>query len=185
MEVETDARLLADELWSELERVITALREDPNVPLFQKEPNYERGLNVDRVNELAAEAGLGSGQPVYRLHSEDVNTAFKATLELGQLRDERAVSSLATTLRTHRDYYVRLGAATALGEIKVIEGVPSLIEALDDRDELVRTAASDALGAITGETIPYRAGATEDDRKRAQASWRRWLADNDARVADR
>jgi hypothetical protein len=100
--------------------------------------------------------------------------AFSATLELSRLKDLRAVPPLVRTLQTHKDYYVRLGAATALGELKAVDAVPALIEALEDRDDLVRTAADESLRAITEQDFGYSAALPANERRRIQGQWKKW-----------
>jgi len=120
-----------------------------------------------------------------QLSADKENLAFTAALELGRLKDARAVPALAETLATHRDNYVRLGAATALGDIRALDAVPALVEALLDKDQLVRTAAYDALTKVVGAKVPYRADAPSRERRAAHDAWRKWWGDNEARLRAR
>jgi HEAT repeat protein len=122
---------------------------------------------------------------IERLGAPDENTAFKAALQLAQLGDLRAVDALIETMREHRDFYVRLGAATALGDLKALDAVPALIDALDEKDQLVRTAASESLWSITSNRIDFKAGASAADRRAAQGKWRKWWRDNEAHLRSR
>lgn len=145
-----------------------------------------RGEAAEAEQQPASSVDEETFQPMLRnLASESENTVFAATLELGNMKDRRAIASLVEVLRTHSDYYVRLGAATALGEIGAVDAVPALIDALGDADELVRTAAGDALEAITRENIVFLAGASESERAKAQEAWRRWWADHEDRLEGR
>lgn len=72
----------------------------------------------------------------------------QAAMELGQIKDGRAVQPLINALKD-TDSYVRGQAAEALGEIKDTRAVDSLITTLKDEDYLyVRQEAVKALGKI-------------------------------------
>lgn len=123
------------------------------------------------------EAARATPDPTHwitRLAEEDVNVAFKATIELGKLGDSRAVPPLMQALQTHPDMYVRIGAAAALGDLDVVAAVPALIESLDDREPLVRTAAQDALVSLTGRKATHQADAPAEEQAAGQESWRQW-----------
>ncbi len=116
------------------------------------------------------------------LKDPNAGIAFNATIKLAELKDLRAVNALLAALKSHRDFYVRLGAADALRELKACDAVPGLIEALDDREQLVQTAAQQALIAITGHQEPFQAGQPRNELKRAQKAWGAWWKDNEADV---
>jgi hypothetical protein len=120
-----------------------------------------------------------------RLRDSNENIRFSATLELGRLKDLRAAPALIEVLREDRDYYVRLGAATALGDMKACAAVPALIDALDDKDTLVRTAANDALQAITGQAYEFVTEMSGRERRKVMKQWRDWWKANEAAVRDR
>lgn len=119
------------------------------------------------------------------LKDPNAGIAFSATLKLAELKDLRAVGPLLAALKAHRDFYVRLGAADALRELKACDAVPGLVEALDDKDELVQTAAQQALIAITGHQEPFQAGQPKNELKRAQKAWGAWWKDNEVSVRTR
>lgn len=119
------------------------------------------------------------------LKDPNAGIAFSATLKLAELKDLRAAGPLLSALKSHRDFYVRLGAADALRELKACDAVPGLVEALDDKDELVQTAAQQALIAITGHQEPFQAGQPKNELKRAQKAWSTWWKDNEASVRSR
>ncbi len=119
------------------------------------------------------------------LKDPNAGIAFSATLELGRLKDLRAVPALTATLKTYRDFYVRLGAADALRELKACDAVPALMEALDDKDDLVRTAANQALIFITGHQEPFAATLPKPELRRAQKAWEKWWKENEAGVRTR
>ncbi len=117
-----------------------------------------------------------------RLRDSDEDIVFSATIELARLKALEAVPDLVRVLNKHKDFYARLGAATALGEIQAVEAVPDLIEALNDKDDLVRTAASEALHRITGEDFNFVSGLTKNERIRIQKKWRQWWRDNETEL---
>ena len=97
----------------------------------------------------------------------------------------RATPDLVKVLRGHKDFYARLGAATALGEIRSVDAVPDLIEALNDKDDLVRTAASESLHRITEQDFNFVSGLTKNERLRIQKKWRAWWRENEDPVRKR
>lgn len=153
-------------------------------------PGADTGAAVAETGETddaAAAAAKKAADDDYqtwidRLYDDNENVAFSATIELSRIRDARAVKPLAYVLRTHRDYYVRLGAAAALGNLQALEAVPALLDALADKDQLVCTAAHDALRKITSGTVPYDASAPKEERLEAQAAWRQWFRENEERL---
>jgi hypothetical protein len=122
---------------------------------------------------------------IERLEDSDADIVFSATIELARLKALRAATALVRVLDRHKDFYARLGAATALGEIEAADAVANLIEALEDKDDLVRTAASEALHRITGQDFNFVSGLTKNERIRIQKRWRQWWKDNEADVRAR
>ncbi len=98
---------------------------------------------------------------------------------------EEKIADLRRMLRSNRDFYARLGAATALGELRAADAVPDLIAAIDDRDELVRTAASEALHRITGHDILFVSVQPKRERLQVVNRWRVWWKHNEAAVRAR
>jgi hypothetical protein len=111
--------------------------------------------------------------------------AFSATVRLKDLKDLRAVPPLVDTLKTHKDFYTRLGAAVALGELKACDGVTALLDALDDKEDLVQQTAAEALITITGQDPQFRVGLTKKERKAIKDQWSRWWKENEAEVRRR
>jgi hypothetical protein len=118
-----------------------------------------------------------------KLRGRSNDAAFSATVELAALRDPRALKPLVGALRAHPDFYVRLGAATALGQMEALDAVPALIDALDDKDQLVRTAAAEALYGTTGHTdIRFGASDPREERLQTMEVWRTWWQANEERL---
>jgi HEAT repeat protein len=119
------------------------------------------------------------------LKDPDPSRAFSATYKLKELKDLRAVPALVETLLRHKDYYTRLGAATALGELKACDAVPALIDALDDKDELVRVAAGEAIATIRGEATKPLVGLTKKELRAVKDDLARWWKENETAVRTR
>ncbi len=122
---------------------------------------------------------------IARLKDPNENIRFTATLQLGLLKDLRATQPLIEVLQKDRDYYVRLGAATALGDVQAVDAIPALIEALEDDDGLVRTAANDALRAITDQPFEFVPGMSRSERRKLQRRWKDWYDQNEAALRTR
>ena len=122
---------------------------------------------------------------IERLKDPDNGLSFSATYKLKDLKDLRAVPPLLETLKLHKDYYTRLGAATALGELHACDAVAALIEALDDHEDLVQTAAGEALTTITGRDSRIMVGLSKKERKQLKDEWARWWKDHEPEVRQR
>ena len=134
---------------------------------------------------VAAEREAELRKWIEKLKDPDPSTSFSATYKLMDLNDLRAVAPLVETLKSNKDYYTRLGAASALGKLRACDGVPSLLDALDDREELVQTAAADALLAITGQDVKYVPGLTKKERKTKREEWAKFWKENEPAVRSR
>ena len=133
--------------------------------------------------ERAAEARKRLDELLAMLGDKSNDVAFTATVELAELGDERAVPALTVAMRDHRDFYVRLGAATAIGNLKSLDAVEDLIVALDDKDQLVRTAAREALITVVGhEPVAFDPAASRSGRLERIASWVKWWDENEREV---
>lgn len=140
---------------------------DPKGPVTNKpdepDPEHERELKMW----------------IERLKSKNNDLVFTATVKLADLKDLRATQPLLTVLDKHKDFYARLGAATALGTLTAVDAVTPLIDALADKDELVRTAANEALIAITGQDLGFDADMSRNERQKTQRKFRTWFKQNE------
>ena len=116
---------------------------------------------------------------IKRLSDSDEDIVFSATIELARLKALRATPELVQVLSRHKDFHARLGAATALGEIRACDAVLSLIDSLDDKDDLVRTAAAEALHRIAEEDFNFVSGLSKVERRRIQKKWRGWWREHE------
>jgi hypothetical protein len=121
------------------------------------------------------------------LEDRDPDVVFLAAIRLGHLGHLRAVAPLVRALKLHADDDVRVGAANALSRLKACDAFPALIDALTDKDQLVRYAAELALQAIGGARLktPLSKAESHNDRVRLQKAWRAWWAENEAAVRGR
>ena len=147
----------------------------PAEPVAQepkKEPkNAEREAQVDKWIES--------------LKDNNPEVVFTATIELGKLKDARAVQPLMGILKSHRELWPRLGAATSLGDLRAPDAVPTLIDALQDKEELVRSAAANALRGITEQDFDYVQGLSRAERQRIQKRYRTWWRDHEDELRKR
>lgn len=113
------------------------------------------------------------------LQDTDTNTVFDATVKLAAAGDPAAIDPLIEVLQQHKDFYCRLGAATALGQLSSWKAADPLVDALTDADQLVRAAASEALRQITGNEIKgFSPMGSADQLADGQRKWREWLAEH-------
>lgn len=77
----------------------------------------------------------------------------------------------------------RLAAIRGLQSLATTDVVPSLIAALDDREEGVRAGANAALIELTGRDSGFDPSASEQERLVACSRWEEWWAENKTRRA--
>ena len=160
---------------AELERALAARSEDrPAAEVTPKKVAAKKTADPVAVNRW-----------IEKLEAKDNDIVFSATIELARLGDKRAARPLMRLLKEHRDFYVRLGAATALGQLEIADAVPDLIAALDERDDLVRTAASEALHRITKHDFGFRSGLAKRERLKIQEQVREWWHEHEHEVRER
>jgi len=135
--------------------------------------------------KVAAEHEAELRKWIEKLKDPDPSTRFSATYKLMDLNDLKAVAPLVDTLKGDKDYYTRLGAASALGKLHACDGVAALLDALDDKEELVQTAAADALLSITGHDVKYVPGLTKKERKTKREEWAKFWKDNEPATRSR
>lgn len=183
-----DVREQADRL--EAQRVAAAPPPTP-VPAPEPEPATPEPEKppASTPDQPPAQPDAGQDEEVERwirrLKDPNENIRFTATLQLGLLKSLKATAPLVEALEKDRDYYVRLGAATALGDIQAVDAIPALIEALEDDDALVRTAANDALKAITDQPFEFVPGMSRSERRKLQRRWRDWFEESENALRER
>ncbi|HYA86903.1 MAG TPA: ankyrin repeat domain-containing protein [Nitrospirota bacterium] len=85
------------------------------------------------------------------LKDKEPPVRWEAAMQLGDLKDNRAVVPLINALLSDDHPYVRRRAAFALGELHDLRALDALIKALHDEDSFVSRLASEALEKITGQ----------------------------------
>jgi hypothetical protein len=96
---------------------------------------------------VLAGCGPDTSQLITRLKDPQGFVRSEAALELGNIKDPRAVDSLIATLEDP-EFFVRTAAVEALGKIKDPRAVDPLIASLKDPDANVQGGAAEALGNI-------------------------------------
>lgn len=173
--IQREADQLRADLEAQRKRQPSALPPEPKKPAQPEEaaPKKPAGPTAeDQAREKEIDRWIK------RLKDPDEEIVFSATITLARLHALRAASALVEVLQKHKDYYARLGAATALDELKATSAVPALIEALNDKDDLVRSEANQALEHITDQTFHFASGMTRAERQRIQKHWREWWKAN-------
>jgi beta-lactamase regulating signal transducer with metallopeptidase domain len=84
------------------------------------------------------------------LSDDDWRVRELATWALSEMKDARAVTALCTVLLSDVRAEVRRGAAEALGEISSAEALPTLKQALNDKEPSVSAKAAWAISEIEG-----------------------------------
>lgn len=131
------SRRTHNRLTEALQPLIEATRdEDEGVREAAAEAIYCIGFNEEAVEPL-----------INNLKSEDWFARREAALDLGTIRDRRAVKPLIDLLKVEsdKDDRFRYAAARSLGEIRDRVALQTLIDALTDRDPKVRLESANAL----------------------------------------
>ena len=95
-----------------------------------------------------------------------------AVVGIGRMGKDSDPQVLIEALRKDRSAAVRIAAATALGRIRCWDAGEALMDALDDADTGVRSAAGFALTRIMGADLGYRAN--DPGRERIIQRIRHW-----------
>jgi HEAT repeat protein len=108
---------------------------------------------------VAAAMALGQKQEtaatdsLLKMIAQDYPLAgHSAAMALGELGDEKAVSTLMNELKNNGKDYIRSSTAIALGKLEAEEAVPYLIERLRDTKASVRSNAALVLGKMGDES---------------------------------
>lgn len=122
-------------------------------PLIEALNDRESGIRKEAAEALGKIRDENSLEPLVRtlqdMNTEIRNTVVKSLANFG----EPAVENLIEALK-FKTWFVREGAAVALGEIGDNRAVQPLLEALKDENEYVRSEAAKALGK-TGDKKAY------------------------------
>ncbi|MDQ4076364.1 MAG: HEAT repeat domain-containing protein, partial [Chloroflexota bacterium] len=164
------------------EQLVFTLADDPDLvvrPPRRSEP-LPQDADLSELHPIAQQAGAewqarvspqrAPQELLDRLRSGERRERIQAARTLGEYRDPATVQSLMEAIRSG-DRQVAMAAVQALQEIGP-PAVPTLIDALSDRDEQVRWHAAKALNTIGDErAVPALVQALEDPNYGV-----RWLA---------
>jgi HEAT repeat protein len=101
------------------------------------------------------------------------STRWEAVDELGRTKDPAVIAHVTPLLRDS-DLFVRMCAARVLSDLGTLQGVPALIDALEDAEPTVRESAWNALRTLTGKDFKFDPQGNEADRSKKVKSWREW-----------
>jgi hypothetical protein len=167
--------------------VATAPRPGPTNPPAPAAPTA-KGPDADASapegptpDELAAKKAKVEAA-IAALASPEIGKVFSACVTLGKLGDLAAVEPLVKVLKEHKDVFAKTAAATALGSIHACDAVPTLLQALLDRDDGVTLAAALAFGKIAGVDAGMTGSPTRKERNDAREKWSKWWSANEAAV---
>jgi len=156
----------------------------PEKPPVAPEPKDTPKPRVDPNPELTRQ--LSNFVRQLKDRSIDDQTRFNAAVQLGDLRDPRAVDPLVEAL--HKDSYdlVRRASAWSLGMLgkDAVRAIPDLIDQMKDKEEYVGYMCERALGEITkaalGEPVSFKFDPTmkSRERRRVQKKWEAWWIKN-------
>ncbi len=109
----------------------------------------------------------------------------EAAVELVRLHSTEAATTFMKILDERRgEGEVRVVAANALGEWRVVDSVPTLIRSLQDEDRVVRLSSMYALESVTGHHIEVEGSDRSEEEVASwlQSQWSAWWAENEASV---
>lgn len=134
------------------------------------------GASLDeRRQALLSLLGSGSTPPTVARQTIGLDVLRRGGSGVAPLRKDPGVQSSVIALLHSRDPALRRDASYVLGSIQAKEGVPALIDTLDDPDPAVVEASSDALRKLTGRVDgTLDKPMTPTNRKEIVARWKTW-----------
>lgn len=116
---------------------------------------------------------------VRRLADADEGTRFEAVDELLRSKDARVLPNLLPMAKDP-DAFVRRLVVEGLKDFSSKETVDTLLVALADPEQIVRSSAWLSLKALTKQDLPFDAAQNREARQKAQAKWQEWWEKNRA-----
>lgn len=135
-------------------RLRDVLSENDVLTLSQSDSSWVRTLAAGMLGGRGAQAEVRLREVLASPNEEYWVTRQQAALTLGAVRGAEARTTLESALGIDPSPAVRQAAAEALGKVRSLASVPSLIRALDNptEDQYVRGAAATSLALIGGES---------------------------------
>ena len=116
---------------------------------------------------------------VQKLKDEDPAARFVAVDELLHSKNPAVLEHLLPMAKDS-DAFVRRLTVEGLKDFKQAAVVEVLLAALADPEQIVADTAWRSLKELTGQKLPFDAGATREARARAQQKWQEWWEKNRA-----
>jgi HEAT repeat protein len=127
--------------------------ENENEILLQALKSEKGYVRVAAAMALGQKKETAATDSLLKMIAQDYPLAgHSAAMALGELGDERAVSTLMNELKNNGKDYIRSSTAIALGKLEAEEAVPYLIERLRDTKASVRSNAALILGKMGDES---------------------------------
>ncbi len=138
----------------------------------------QHGAATGEVAATSAEAGPTSAQAGLRrqLLDDDPGQRFDAVSQILEGRNKEFTADLIPMLQDE-DPFVRILAMEVLGEFGAVEAVPELFTVLESPSAQIRKTAAETLVRLTGYDPGYDPRASQGDRTKAVAAWRKWMDD--------
>lgn len=120
------------------------------VQILENDPDY--GMRADAAGALGYLGDPRAFEPLSRAFYEDTQwlVRFSAAVSLGNIKDPRAEQLLTKALDSE-EVVIQQAAISALGEIKAIASVDSILRFAQSTDWLVRQRLAEALGNLDTE----------------------------------
>jgi hypothetical protein len=161
-----------------------AQSEDAQRELTGKLEQFQKSAESARAAAEAAAKALPEVPPAVatapawnallpNLADPNPSTRWEAVDELGRTKDPAVIPHVLPLLRDS-DLFVRMCAARVLADLGTLQGVPALIDALEDSEPPVRESAWNALRTLTGKDFKYDPQGSEADRAKKVKLWREW-----------
>ncbi len=150
-------------------RSLVALRRASIAAVPAAGPAASDGAAAPKVEALPDKLG----KRVEELAADNAGTRWEAVDELLRSGDKRVVPYILPRL-SDSDPFVRRLVAEGLPKVADVEVCGALIEALADRESIVREAAHKALLALSGQRFPFDPEGSDTARGAQVEKWKSW-----------
>jgi hypothetical protein len=149
--------------------------EEPAKPTLPDEAAEDPEVVRQRIE--TALAGLASG--------DDANVVIPSIEILRKYRHRPAAEPLRKLLKDHANFYVRMLAAAALGDMRDADSVEALADGLVDDNHMVAQQANKSLRMITNFDTQLSPDARIRERRSARTAVIEWWRGHEGEVRDR